>query len=128
MLGEVESILDRIRFLLRIAGYTNQSGVARRLSRAIAAAETLQLNVAFCGKPGMGAARLARDFEHSLADVCRLDSTLLESSCYRDLPPDALAAAREAGAIVFLVPAAAPFSTRRSNFWPLNFQPAGRSG
>jgi hypothetical protein len=109
MFREVESILDRIRFLLRIAGYTNQSTVARRLSRAIATAEMLELKVSFCGKPGMGAARLARDFEQSLPHVCRLNSTVLESSTYRDLPREMLAAAREAGAIVFLVPAAAPF-------------------
>jgi hypothetical protein len=115
ILREIDSTSERLRFLLRIASYINRTTVAQRLSQAIAAA-TLELKVAFFGKPGLGAARLARAFEQSAPAGCRLITTVLESPLYSDLDPAALAGVRESSVAVFLVPAAAPFFDETLDF------------
>jgi hypothetical protein len=109
ILREIDSTLDRLRFLLRIASYTNRTALAQKLNRAIASAETLEVKAAFYGKLGLGVARLAAAFEQSLPAGVRLRASILEAPAYRELAPEALLAARQADASVFLVPAAAPF-------------------
>src|SRR5581483_1693522 len=109
ILREIDSTLERLRFLLRIANYTNQSAMVQRLTQAIAAAEALEVKAAFFSKPGLGARRLAREFEQSAPPGCHVSAIVLESAAYRDLAGNALADARKADTAVFLVPAAAPF-------------------
>src|SRR5579883_2511041 len=58
-LHQVAALQDQLRFALRIAGYTNQRAVARRLLTALERLRDTTFDVTVLGKPECGATLLA---------------------------------------------------------------------
>ena len=117
-LHQAEALRDRLRFALRLAGYTNQHAIAKSLAAAIDRDRQAAAEVVVIGKPECGATQLAAAIQASFQN---LQITTLESPAYADLAAESLARAQSAAAILFAIPAAAPFFDETLEFAAAQF-------
>lgn len=112
--AEVSTLTERLRFLLRIANYTNQRATARGLMQALDASHAAPIDITIIGKPEGGAERIAQEIHallnppESQAGSLRVRSSILEAADYSELSREGVARARKSSAILFIVSAVAP--------------------
>lgn len=118
MLEDIDTLVEQLRRVLRIAGYTNQRDLARRLADLLTSARKASVDIVLIGKRDGGGLELGDRLEAALP---RVHAIAVEASDYTAIGPDIVTRATNSAAILLAVPALAPFFDETEEFLTRQF-------